>query len=776
MFTKDNKKTNYVEICKKTYIIIIILILEVIILKLPLVLCSLMFVIGAWLGVIIPTNYIVFFTITVAFMLVFRYLRFNKSGLTSTIYITVLILLFTAGVYRASFVRNYNISEINPFVGQQIQLCGEVVGIQQAKVMTLIDVKAYWIECNNERKQINSKIRVRVFGIYDKYDLRDVITLTGKLDKLPQMQFWGDISKRSTYGAKGMFAEVNTNAVEIIGHNNLKIDFLKLGYMARNKICEIIDKKLPNDEGALLKGILVGDKSDFTEEMQSDLKLSGLSHIAAVSGVNISIFLMVIAYMINYFGIKRRVNAIIMIIATVIFMVVIGDQPTVLRAGVMMLFTIFMVNLKLRNDMLSSLFFATFVITLFNPYLTHDIGFQLSFFAVLGLILYVDKIGRNVLAASIGVFIVISPVIAYYFNVVTFAALFSNILIELLLVIVLPLGYVVWLIPNIAIMLYPLLKAILFISEFFASIKYLVVPVASPSIHILVIYAIFMYILYEWLRGSTHVKTKKMFVAFIILIAVITNLGYNIIVNREVAKVNFISVGQADCVHIRTPKGLNILIDSGLAQSKVASYLDKQGVSKIDLLFVTSYSKEHTGSVVGLVKDYKVNKLMLPTIKDSSKEITFNKPNNTEIIYYNDTGEIRIDESTTLKILMKNPKNAVTTVQLHCYNTSIMLPSDIDTDGESELVNNYKNGELQSDILLVANNGSEKSTSEAFINAVKPKYPIISAAVEPQDVILQRLSSLARMPIRTDLLGTITVKIGKDGIHSIDTTRCGDEE
>ena len=722
--------------------------------KLPLVICSLMFVIGAWLGVIIPTNYIAFLTITVAFMLTFRYLRFSKSKLIPTIYITVLILLFTAGVYRASFVRNYNLSEINPFVGEQIQFCGEVVGIKETNAMTLLDVQSYWIECNNERKEVHSKIRVRIYKNYNNYDLRDVITLSGKLNKLPQMQFWGDISKRSTYGASGIFAEVNSTAVQIIGHNNLKIDFLKLGYMARNEICKIIDKKLPNNEGALLKGILVGDKSDFTEEMSSDLKLSGLSHIAAVSGVNISIFLMFIAYTINYFGIKRRVNAIIMLVATIIFMVVIGDQPTVLRAGVMMLFTIFMVNLKLRNDMLSSLFFATFVLTLFNPYLTHDIGFQLSFFAVLGLILYVDKIGRNVFAASIGVFIVITPVIAYYFNVVTFAALFSNILIEILLVIVLPLGYMVWLIPDIAIMLYPLLKAILFISEFFASIKFLIVKVASPSVPVLVIYAILLYILYEWLLGSAH--TKRVFVAFIIIIAVITNLGYNIIVNREVAEVNFISVGQTDCVHIRTPKGLNILINSGLAQSKVSSYLTKKGVSKIDLLFITSYGKEHTGGMAYLVENFKVDKLMLPDIKNNSNEMSLEKYN-TKIVFY-DVGDIKIENDITLKILMKNPKNASSTFKLNCYNTSIMIPSDID-------VNQYKNGELQSDVLLVPNNGAE---SEEFINVVTPKYSIISAEKPQIEAITQTL--------RTDILGTITFKIGKNGINSINTTRCGDEE
>ncbi len=713
-----------------------------------------MFVIGAWLGVIIPTNYIVFFTITAAFMLIFRYLRFDKSGLTPTIYITVLVLLFTAGVYRASFVRNYNLSEINRFVDKQIHLCGEVVKVQKTNACTLLDVKAYWIECNNERKEVNSKIRVRVYGDYDNYDLRDVITITGKLNKLPQMQFWGDISKRSSYGASGIFAEVSSTDAEIIGHNNLKIDFLKLGYMARNEICKTIDKKLPNDEGALLKGILVGDKTDFTEEMSSDLKLSGLSHIAAVSGVNISIFLMFIAYMINYFGIKRRANAIIMLVATVIFMIVIGDQPTVLRAGVMMLFTIFMVNLKLRNDMLSSLFFATSVLTLFNPYLTHDIGFQLSFFAVLGLILYVDKIGRNVFVASIGVFIVITPIIAYYFNVVTFAALFSNILIEILLVIVLPLGYMVWLIPDISIMLYQLLKVILFISEFFASIKFLIVQVASPSIPVLIIYTVLLYILYEWLRGTAHVKSKRVLVAFIIIIAVITNLGYNIIVNREVAEVNFISVGQADCVHIRTPNGLNILIDSGLTSSKVGLYLTKKGIRKIDLLFITGYGTEHIGGMAGLVENFKVDRLMLPDMKN--KELSIKIPNNTEIIYYDDVGDIKIEKDVALKILMKTPKNPSATIRILCYNTSILLPSDIDTDAQ---------GELQSDILLAPNNGS---TSEEFINSVNPKYSIISAEKPQVEAITQTL--------RIDILGTITFKIGKDGINSINTTRCGDEE
>jgi len=726
-----------------------------------------MFVMGAFIGVIMPANYIVIFTIIVLFTLIFRYLRFDKSQVIPTIYVTILVLFLTAGMLRAGFVRNYNLSEINPFVGEEIQLCGEIVGIEQYEDSTSLDVKAFWVESNNQRKEVNAKIRLRIYKSYDNFKLRDVITANGRLDKLPQMQFWGYISKRSVYGAKGIFAVVNSgaNSVKIIGHNSIKLDFLNMGFVAREKICKVIDSRLPNDEGALLKGILVGDKSDFTEEMDNNLKLSGLSHIAAVSGVNISIFLIFIAYMINHFGIKRRVNAVIMLIATVIFMVVIGDQPTVLRAGVMMLFTIFMVNLKLRNDMLSSLFFATLVLAMVNPYLTHDIGFQLSFLAVLGLILYVDKIGSNVFLASISVFIVIIPVLAYYFNVVTFASLFSNVLIAPLLLIVLPIGYLVWLIPYFATMLYPLLKIMLFISEFFASIKFLTVPVASPTIPVLVIYAVLLYILYEWLRSSENLKSKKVLMSFLIIIAVITNLGYNIIVNKNTVDVNFISVGNANAIHIRTSKGLNILIDSGLARSKVRLYLIKKGVSKIDLLFVTNYSTEHIGGAFDLVENFKVDRLMLPQVKNDSKEfeMSLKNPNNTEITYYDGADNIKIDDSTSLKILMhdkyaKVPKNASAVVQLHFYNTRIMLPSDIDTDVE---------GEVQSDILLLPNHGTESETSEEFINAVKPKYSVISTGKPQTEAMIYMLS--------TYTLGTISFKIGKNGINSINTTRFGEE-
>lgn len=138
---------------------------------------------------------------------------------------------------------------------------------------------------------------------------------------------------------------------------------------------------LGGDEAALCKGLLLGDKSGFSMKLQRDITYSGVNYMTAVSGAHITLVLMIL---MELFGRGKRSQAVIALFAVPLLAVLFGFSPSVMRAGIMMLFSKCPVLFSRRSEIMNSLCAAFLVLTVFTPFAAADPALQMSVLGVFG--------------------------------------------------------------------------------------------------------------------------------------------------------------------------------------------------------------------------------------------------------------------------------------------------------------------------------------------------------------------------------------------------------
>ena len=275
------------------------------------------------------------------------------------------------------------------------------------------------------------------------------------------------------------------NSPSIISNPNRNI-FVKFVASLRNRIFEKVRETLPSPEADLLIGIVLGDDSGFDKTTQDQFARTGLMHIVAASGTNVSI--VGGAIYLSILGVIGRRKAIIFSILGIgLYAILSGLSPSIQRAAVMGIITYLALFLGRQTYALWGLGITGFLLILINPYIVFDIGFQLSFMATLGILL-LDPLLKKVTLLSKGIlkedfsitlaaYISLFPLLLYHFQTFTPFSLFANILVLWTIPIVTVLGglgALIILVSNflavpVLWVVYPLLHYILIVSKFFSN-------------------------------------------------------------------------------------------------------------------------------------------------------------------------------------------------------------------------------------------------------------------------------------------------------------------
>lgn len=234
-------------------------------------------------------------------------------------------------------------------------------------------------------------------------------------------------------------------------------------------------------------------------------------------------------------------------------------------------------------------------------------------------------------------------------------------------------------------------------------------------------------------------------------------------------KVHYIDVGQGASQLIIGPTGKTILIDAGNNDkaSVVVDYLKKQKVSKIDILIGTHPDADHVGGLDKVIDSFDVSKIYMPKVQSNTK--TFE-----DVLLAIQRKGLKVstaqagltldwESDAGLKIIAPigqhtetNDMSAV--IHLTFGSTSFMFTGDAETKSEQEMIESKV--DLQSDVLLVGHHGSRSSTSQAFLDAVKPSYAVIQVGRgnnygHPTSEVLKRLSDQGIKIYRNDEQGNI---------------------
>lgn len=152
-----------------------------------------------------------------------------------------------------------------------------------------------------------------------------------------------------------------------------------------NPFISVINFLLPEPHASLLVGMLFGIKTTMPKDLYNALITTGTLHVVALSGINISILINLVARITLFLG--RKASSILTVCLIVLFVLFVGPSPSIVRAALMGSLSLVAVYFGRQNWGLLSLILAAGIMLLFNFSLIFDISFQLSFLATLGIIL-----------------------------------------------------------------------------------------------------------------------------------------------------------------------------------------------------------------------------------------------------------------------------------------------------------------------------------------------------------------------------------------------------
>ncbi|GGG40787.1 competence protein ComEC [Bizionia arctica] len=309
-------------------------------------------------------------------------------------------------------------------------------------------------------------LNIRKDSLTKPFSVDDVLVLKSELipteNPLNPNQFNYKQFLENKYIYAQMYSDYKTILIESTNKNSLS------GYA--DAIRTHINKKLkehpfkPN-ELAIINALLLGQRQDLSQDVYNDYKNAGALHILAVSGLHVGIILLLLNFVFKPLEYLKRGHVykiILLIICLWSFAVIAGLSASVLRASLMFSLIAITMNLKRPKNTLNILISSAFILLLFNPNLIFDVGFQLSYLAVIAIVtvfplLYgyrkskywlVDKLWQ-VVAVSIAAQIGVLPISLFYFHQIPGLFLLSNVVVIPFLGIILGYGIVVIILANI---------------------------------------------------------------------------------------------------------------------------------------------------------------------------------------------------------------------------------------------------------------------------------------------------------------------------------------
>ncbi|MCX7842666.1 MAG: DNA internalization-related competence protein ComEC/Rec2 [Clostridia bacterium] len=767
--------------------------------KRPLVLFSAAQILGIITGHLFRT--FIFAAISVFLLCVFAAaMDIKKKGMRLIFACT--IIFFTIGIFEFLLFDLVNAGKFKAFDGKEALITGyfdSEADIRDNRIQYVVRTESVVSEgrsCSIKGKVLFTTLRKEGAPIYG-YGRR--VAINGQLNLPKGVRNPGGFDYRRYLAQSGISALVFAKDYGVKQENYAKKGFLNsIGMSVRDRVVKVIERSLPRQQAGLLNGMLIGYREGMGEEVEKSFSDAGLSHLVAVSGMNVAFIIAPLLFVFKRLKISDNISNGITIGALVLFLFVTGFSPSVARAVIMGISILTGKIIMRETDVINSLGLAAIILLAYNPYTLFDIGFQLSFAATLSIILFYKTIrefvnfkfipafAADVLSVTLAAQIGVLPVTAYYFNKVSIISLFSNIIAVPLVEAVTVLGFIMAVIGQFSIVLSQiigyincvLLSFILLVSDISSRLPFAVLRIATPPAPaVLLYYALALGLL--WNAKLSKIKHVRIFYwssgAVILAALFVGNLL------PKGLQVTYIDVGQGDSSLVRTNTGRAVLIDGGgewAGESVVIPLLLDYGLTKLDMVIATHGHDDHILGLKPVLSQFAAGCLVLPDNPDDKgleDLIRIAEARKIPVIRCNKGDDIRIDKETAFKVLHpdggnsfeKSPLNNNSLVlRLSYKDISLLFTGDVEKEAEQALSGQSRG--LEADVLKVAHHGADTSTTDEFVSAVRPKAAVISVGRNsfghPASSTLKRLEESRVILLRTDLHGGILLQSDGKGI------------
>lgn len=246
-------------------------------------------------------------------------------------------------------------------------------------------------------------LNVKVLSFLQKDDFEiqkgDQLICSASLEKIENKNNPGEFNAKHYWKSKGiqLISFASVEQYRIINHIDLQgLDLFIEN--TRNYFSKVLSENFSGQNEAVLKAIVLGDKSLLDSETRNSFMNTGAMHVLAVSGLHVGIILYLLMFVFERFSrfISRKTALISLLVLLWIYALITGMSPSVIRA-VFMFSMLSLSQISGKNyDAINILFFTAFVLLLYEPLYIYDIGFQLSYLAMLGIFLFYGKIEAGI--------------------------------------------------------------------------------------------------------------------------------------------------------------------------------------------------------------------------------------------------------------------------------------------------------------------------------------------------------------------------------------------
>ena len=696
--------------------------------------------------------------------------------------IVILICLIISIGYVSILENKYSKISDMP-IKEMVTIISDIQEKEYKKVCTAKIVR------NNKKILINIKMSQDIPSI--KYG--DSLYIEGEFKQPEEARNYKGYNYKQYLKTKKIIGTVELEKVKILKSSNGS--FI---HNIQKYIRDTINGTLTDEEGNLLLAILLGDKDKLSEDIQESFKTSNLSHMLAVSGAHVSYIILGLTYVLQNSIIGKKNGKIVCIIFLLVFMAITNFTPSVTRACIMAILTLFSSIIYRKSDVYTNISVAALITLIFNPYSLLDLGFQLSYGGTIGIIIFIKRIQekksnskvinyiKQMALVSIYANIIIIPIMMYHFNTVSFTFIISNIMASPILGIIVITGFL-FIIASItvkpltrliAIFIKPILSILIKISQICSKLPFSNILVVTPYMfNVISYYAIILYCI----KSKKNNKCKIIICLLIVLILI----NFIIYIFPQKLRIFFIDVGQGDSTLIITPDKKTVLIDGGgsdsfdVGKKVLLPYLLDRRILKIDYVLISHFDTDHCGGILTIMEKVKVKNIIISEQAEHSenyerfKKLMIHKK--IRLIEVKKGDKIKIERYSEFKILFptsrllsENPLNNNSIVTQFNYNNFKMLfTGDIEKLAEQQILKAEK-AEIRADILKVAHHGSKTSSIPEFIKAVKPKIALIGVGKNntfghPNQQTIKNLENIKCRIYRTDLQGEIIIKIDQKG-------------
>ncbi len=581
----------------------------------------------------------------------------------------------------------------------------------------------------------------------------------------------------------------------------------------RRSVVERIDRLFPDpEESAMAKALFLGQKDALSGDTKTAFSRSGLSHVMAVSGLHVGFVVAPFWLLIPWIrsSTRKKTVGFLLLCALLLFYAgLTGFSASVMRASLMAVLLTFGRLFSRQGHSMNLVCVVLLILLMIRPSMLFEVGFQLSFSAVFIILLIMPAAQRwipirlrysragpliSVMLVSAVVQVGLFPVLTAYFGEFSVIGPLANLVVVPLLSGLVPSGLLISVMPGLpewltaipVMVMRPLLRWIPYAAETFGSTPVSFLQYSHQSVWLHLVWVAGVLMIASWRRYRIRWSLLILLqagIAILLFRSVLESSG-----TRELA-VTFLDVGQGDAVHIQTPGGRHLLIDTGPAMGGWGSgqnsgrdagrdilvpYLEDLGVDTVDAIVLSHPHADHIGGTAAILNAVPVKRVFESPFPSESQMYRRYRAAATQLgvpVIPLEAGD-RVDADPSIQIYVLSPygedvdggniNNRSVVLRIDYGKTSFLFTGDAERSLEQELADAYGDF-LDTDVLKAGHHGSNTSSSASFLNLITPDWTVVSCALEnrfrhPGQEAVQRIRETGSGMLFTSLSGAIQIR------------------